>query len=288
MRHLGLLFTALFPLLAWGQGLVIALDGAGSLSEAATAANLKKNTHVTIKGTMNGEDFLFLRNCLKKGSESKVEVLNLSEVKIVGGGSYDDGLGKLSVHPYTNLVAQEDVIGNAMFHEFSSLTSLILPTQLKEIGSWCFRGCSKLKSLSIPEGVTKIGEGICENDHELVEVTLPSTLQSIGNNSFLYCSSLDKVTARSATPPTLGSSMFSSFAPKSVLTVPSGAKQEYEDRSQWNEFQTIVETSTTAVDGIMAGTALRSSSLFDLQGRRVSGRPQRGVYIRDGRKAMVR
>ena len=29
-------------------------------------------------------------------------------------------------------------------------------------------------------------------------------------------------------------------------------------------------------------------ALYDLQGRRVSGSPQRGIYIRDGRKYVVR
>ena len=44
----------------------------------------------------------------------------------------------------------------------------------------------------------------------------------------------------------------------------------------------------TGVESLETAASRKSQPMFDLQGRRVSGRPQRGVYIRDGRKVMVR
>ena len=46
-------------------------------------------------------------------------------------------------------------------------------------------------------------------------------------------------------------------------------------------------TDPTAINEIVSSTS-SNSEWFDLQGRRLSGQPQRGLYIQNGRKHVVR
>ena len=56
----------------------------------------------------------------------------------------------------------------------------------------------------------------------------------------------------------------------------------------WKYGEVELTDETSGVESLETAVSRKSQPMFDLQGRRVSGRPQRGVYIRDGRKVMVR
>ena len=49
-------------------------------------------------------------------------------------------------------------IGDAAFTECSSLTSIEIPSGVKDIKEYTFSGCSKLKDVKIPDSVKTIGE----------------------------------------------------------------------------------------------------------------------------------
>lgn len=58
--------------------------------------------------------------------------------------------------------------------------------------------------------------------------------------------------------------------------------------SNWSEpIQVSLATSIHEVTGADDASA-QPAALYDLQGRRITGTPQRGIYIKDGRKIMVR
>ena len=62
------------------------------------------------------------------------------------------------------------------------------------------------------------------------------------------------------------------------------------DSSSYNNgVQRNIELQTTVTTGIDNHSAASSSSLlYDLQGRRLNGKPEKGLYIQNGRKQVVR
>ncbi len=76
---------------------------------------------------------------------------------------------------------------------YAKLTTVNLPSTLKEIGDGAFYGCNKLKTINFPEGLKKIGRlafGGCKN---LKEAILPSSVKEIKDNTFYYCKNLINV-----------------------------------------------------------------------------------------------
>jgi len=75
-------------------------------------------------------------------------------------------------------------------YRYSLLTSVTIPSGIKNIGAGAFKNCSSLEELVIPEGVTNIGEGAFRYCSSLASVSIPSSVKNIGRGSFLQCSSL--------------------------------------------------------------------------------------------------
>lgn len=81
------------------------------------------------------------------------------------------------------------------------------------IGNYAFYYCSSLTSIEIPNGVT-----------------------SIGAEAFGYCSNLTSVTVEAATPPTLGSDVFSGTHSSLVIYVPAELVDAYKAASGWSTY----------------------------------------------------
>ena len=67
-------------------------------------------------------------------------------------------------------VARADV---DVFKNADAVTSLTLPSTLREIGSYAFNGCSSLTSVTIPDNVLSVGEGAFSGCSALETMTLP-------------------------------------------------------------------------------------------------------------------
>ena len=50
-------------------------------------------------------------------------------------------------------------LGNYVFRQCSSLTSVALPDELTQLGDYVFNGCSSLTSVLLPDGLTQLGGG---------------------------------------------------------------------------------------------------------------------------------
>ena len=80
------------------------------------------------------------------------------------------------------LVITEGVttIGDYAFSTyFSNLTSVSLPSTIKEIGYSAFSDCTKLAGIEIPEGVTAIGDGAFFNCSSLETINIPASVSDI-------------------------------------------------------------------------------------------------------------
>lgn len=79
------------------------------------------------------------------------------------------------------------------FNGCTSLESITLPKNLKEIEYDVFNGCTNLKSIEIPSSVTKIGSDAFEACTSLETVKLSAVVTEIGSGAFTKCTSLKSI-----------------------------------------------------------------------------------------------
>ena len=85
-------------------------------------------------------------------------------------------------------------IGDRVFTNCSSLTSITIPDSVTSIGGYAFQYCSNLSSITIPDSVTSIGDGVFSYCTSLRSVTIGNSVTSIGVNAFRDCISLTSIT----------------------------------------------------------------------------------------------
>ena len=95
----------------------------------------------------------------------------------------------------TSLVIPDSVtnIGDYAFSGCRSLTSLVIPDSVTNIGDYAFEGCGSLSSLVLPDGVTSIGKCAFRECGSLSSLVLPDGVTNIGGNAFADCKSLRSV-----------------------------------------------------------------------------------------------
>ncbi len=224
----GLFLTAVFMLLgslviqAADDGLItkqitIKLDKAGTLADKIGKNKKYKITNLKIVGEINGSDLKFVRDMAggsfrDEGIVGKLSVLDLSEAKIIKGGSFyyspngsydeyyttDDAIGSYAFYECCELKSLKlpsgvTEIGSSAFEDCIGLTSLTLPSSVTEIGSSAFEGCRGLSSLTIPPGVTKIGSSAFKGCSRLTSLTIHSDVTEIGSSAFWGCTGLKDV-----------------------------------------------------------------------------------------------
>lgn len=79
------------------------------------------------------------------------------------------------------------------FENMSSLTQIVLPETLEEIGNNVFSGCNNITTIKIPNCVAVIGDSAFCECSKLSEVMLPEKLVSLGGASFFECMSLEHI-----------------------------------------------------------------------------------------------
>ena len=178
--------------------ITLTLDEAGTLPDKISANEKNLITNLKIVGKINGTDLKFIREmagCDVNGKETdgKLSILDLSDAKIVEGGSAyysdrDDGF----------IYTSNDKLGNYVFNGCSGLTSLTLPSSVTKIGCYALFNCIGLTSLTLPSSVTEIGEGAFLNCRGLTNFTIPSGVTKIGAGAFFCCYGLISLTIPSS------------------------------------------------------------------------------------------
>ena len=146
----GLFLTVLFVLLgnltiqAADDGLItkqitIKLDEAGTLPNRIGESKKYLITNLKIVGEVNGTDWLFIREMAGSDfrgdkTDGKLSILDLSDAKIVEGGSAYVFFRYDSSRMYTS----NDKLGDYAFYGCSGLTSLTLPSSVTSIGWYAF------------------------------------------------------------------------------------------------------------------------------------------------------
>ena len=285
----GLLLTAVFMLLGClsiqaanddliTKQITIKLDKAGTLPDRIASSKKYKITNLKIVGEINGTDLKFIREmagCDYDGKETdgKLSILDLSDAKIVEGGSAyysdrDDGF----------IYTSNDKLGDYVFFDCSGLTSLTLPSSVTEIGEHAFLNCRGLTNFTIPSGVTKIGAGAFFCCYGLISLTIPSSVTAIGSQAFNACSELTSIYAYMEKLPETGSNLFLGCDAKNcTVYVPKGTGDAY-FWSSFGYFDKIVEFDAAGIDKVTTSTDVEEVSRYYLNGQRLVG-PTKGLNI---------
>ena len=308
----GLFLTVLFMLLgstailAADDGLItrqitLKLDEAGTLPNKISASKKYLITNLKIVGEINGTDLRLIREIAgcdydRKETDGKLSILDLSDAKIVEGGSAyysdrDDGF----------IYTSNDKLGDYVFNDCSVLTSLSIPSGVTKIGCYAFKNCIGLTSLTLPSSVTEIGEGAFLNCRGLTNFTIPSGVTSIGQGAFFCCYGLISLTIPSSVTaigssafndcsgltsiyvymeklPETGSNLFLGCDEKKcTVYVPKGTGDAY-FRSSFGFFDNIVEFDATGIDKVAISTNVKEVSRYSANGQRLSA-PAKGLNI---------
>ena len=192
-----------------------------------------------------------------------------------------------------------ETIGTQAFM-YVSLSEIILPSSLKTIREYAFYNSSAMKTMVIPEGVTTIGNYAFAYMYGLTKLELPATLKDIGTRLIEGCTNLEAVVSHITAPQAISDYTFATSTwneqtqqydqtpSPATLYVPIGTKAQYEALSGWKWFASIVE-SEQAGTGIatMEHRAATDGRWYNLKGQPVD-KPQKGVFIRNGRKVLVK
>ena len=84
-------------------------------------------------------------------------------------------------------------IGTSAFSGGSSLTSVEIPDSVTGIGGAAFFGCSSLTSVEIPDSVTSIGVKAFSGCSSLARINIPKEITSISDRTFYGCTALAEI-----------------------------------------------------------------------------------------------
>ena len=299
----------------------IKLDKAGTLPDKIGSSRKYKITNLKIVGEINGTDWRLIRDMAGRDfdrteTSGELSVLDLSEAKIVSGGSRYDahtfrstpnncigenafvfcsgltsitlpsgvtsigGAAFMDCSGLTSLTIPSGVtsIGGLAFSGCSGLTNLTLPSGVTSIGGAAFEGCSGLTSLTIPSGVTSINESAFEDCSGLTSLAIPSSVTLIDDYAFAYCSGLTSIYVYPEKVPILRKDTFSGCDAKNcTVYVPTGTYDDYW-LSDFGYFENIVEFDATGIDKVTTSNDAKELSRYSVNGQRLSA-PTKGLNI---------
>lgn len=259
--------------------ITLTLDEAGTLPDKISESQKNLITNLKIVGKINGTDLKFIREmagCDVNGKETdgKLSILDLSDAKIVGGGSAyysdrDDGF----------IYTSNDKLGDYVFNGCSGLTSLTLPSSVTEIGEHAFLNCSGLTNFTIPSGVTSIGTSAFFCCYGLISLTIPSSVTAIGSQAFKHCSGLTSIYVYMEKLPETGSNLFLGCDEKNcTVYVPKGTGDAYFRSAEFGYFYNIVEFDAAGIDKVATSANAKEVSRYSANGQRLSA-PAKGLNI---------
>ena len=184
-----------------------------------------------------------------------------------------------------NTVIPESItsIGEKAFTYCQGLTEIVVPGSVREIRNYAFQNCTNLRKLTLSEGLQTIGWGAFW-ECGLTTVTVPASVRKIEPGA-LWMSGLATLTSLIEEPFEV-SKICNLDACQTALYVPVGSIEKYRITPDWNLFPDIQEIGTNKVGAVSFVSDSNSDNLFDLQGHRLSGQPQKGLYIQNGKKIL--
>ena len=150
---------------------------AGQLSQLVTDTQI---TELTVTGTMDARDFLFITNEL-----TELTSIDLSQVNILPVEN------STMLYSTVTKYAANEVPRTAFFGK--KLTTVALPANIESVGFAAFAGCYQLRSVTFPASLTHIADYAFAGS-ALTSVEIPATVEVVGKGAFARCESLTTAT----------------------------------------------------------------------------------------------
>ena len=249
----------------------IYVETAGTLQSLLTSTEQE----LKVTGVINGSDIKYIRQLVTAGTVKKPD---WSGVRIVSGGQAY----------YESYTTQDDIVGEKMFYQCSSLQQMILPSTAISIKKNAFANTG-LTQIDIPNSVRSVGEDAFAYCSSLTKVVIGKKVNQLSKGSF-YASAVQKAYVKPIVPPSPQSYLFSSSP---MIYVYASALSQYQ-ASAWAEYGTIVgDLTDDIVDGVEEVEEFDnhenlSDATYDLMGRRVTDLRPGTIYIRNGKKFVIR
>ena len=127
--------------------------------------------------------------------------------------------GTYSIRKGTKIICYR-AFGRSQLIGCRSLTSLVIPDSVTNIGDYAFKGCISLAEVVIPNSVTNIGKFAFSRCKSLRNIIIPDSVTSIGNNAFGWCKSLTSLVIPNSVT-SIGDWTFSGCSSLSEVVIPS-------------------------------------------------------------------
>jgi len=269
-----------------GGTIVLNVATPGTLSSLLTSQQKQNLQTLTVLGTLNNYDFLFLS---EMASLETLDMSAISNTELPAGLFKDnkrirevklpdkltsipdnlfressiqkcvipDGvttIGEFAFY-YSNLSRELKLpvslvtISNFAFSLCYSLTGILkLPERLKTIGYSAFQNCEGFSGkLIIPNSVTSIdNSAFSECSGFTGDLIIPKNVTSIGNGAFNECTGIEKIYSKNSIPIYFNYSN-SIFPNSKYLGVPKGSKEAYQEVPIWRDFIIIEEVDFDAL-----------------------------------------
>lgn len=218
---------------------------AGRLKDIIPEEEKYNITSLILYGEINGDDVAFIRDMAGidsdlKTTEGKLEVLDLTNVRVVEGGLYnstwEDGYIPRDIHDRTHT----DAFGDAPFSYCPRLKEVHLPANLKYIPLACFEGSCNLQKVQLPNYITKIGkQAFCRyfyvhsSQTKIDSLTITSHIDSIGSKAFI---NVEVVRLLDTIPAQLDKNFPKILSDYACIIVPANALDTYRNAEGWKDF----------------------------------------------------
>ena len=199
-------------------------------------------------------------------------------------------------------------LGVRLFSGCSSLTSVVMPESVTSTDYAIFENCTSLKNVTLSSNLDKINYQLFLNCVSMNEIQIPKGVPWVFSNAFQNCSAL-KTLDLPESVCRLGDSAFSGCKLDSLLirgiidsywvtdylfNGMDTRTKVYVQPEEVEKFQKIYQGTvyplTDETNGItdFICTVGSSTELYDLQGRKLSSKPTKGIYIKNRKKYVVR
>lgn len=111
-------------------------------------------------------------------------------------------------------------IGKSAFQGMT-MESIVIPENIKSIGSFAFCSCKNLTSISLPNDVTSIGECAFRSCDALASVSMGNRVANFGEYAFAYCKALTGIKLPSSLV-SIGQAAFLGCDNLASIVIPSG------------------------------------------------------------------